>query len=174
MSTGRKGAEMKFDIDGIIVDNIDQHSDERGFLIETFRIDDEFFNSIYRLKDGTYVGCPMSYISATMPNQIRGPHEHKKQTDVFCFIGSSKFEVRLWDNRPNSNTYKKEMKIIAEDSAPLIVVVPPGIVHGYKNIGLDLGYVINMPDKLYAGWDKKEKVDEIRWEKDENSPFKME
>ena len=128
---------MKFDIDGVIVDNIDQHSDERGFLIETFRIDDEFFNSIYRLKDGTYTGCPMTYISATVAGQVRGPHEHKEQTDVFCFLGSSKFEIRLWDNRPDSNTYKKEMKIIAEDSAPLIVVVPPGVVHGYKNIGPD-------------------------------------
>jgi len=160
-------------INDVIVERVDKHVDERGFLIETFRIDDEFFNSIYRLKDGTYTGCPMSYISATKANTVRGPHEHKEQTDVFCFIGSSKFEVRLWDNRPDSSTYKTEMRFFAEESFPLIVIIPPGVVHGYKNVGSNLGYVVNMPDKLYAGWDKKEKVDEIRWESDENSPFKM-
>jgi hypothetical protein len=46
-------------------------------------------------------------------------------------------------------------------------------VHGYKCISDVPAYSINLPDKLYKGKDKSEEVDEIRWEKDENSPFKI-
>ena len=35
--------------------------------------------------------------------------------------------------------------------------------------------VVNLPNQLYAGEGKKEKVDEIRWEEEDNeaSPFKL-
>jgi dTDP-4-dehydrorhamnose 3,5-epimerase len=46
-------------------------------------------------------------------------------------------------------------------------------VHAYKNIGDEPGLVINLPNKLYAGWGKKEKVDEIRYEGNQDSPFKV-
>jgi dTDP-4-dehydrorhamnose 3,5-epimerase len=48
------------------------------------------------------------------------------------------------------------------------VVVPPGVVHGYKNISDRDGMVLNYPDKLYKGWGKKEEVDEIRHEDKED------
>jgi dTDP-4-dehydrorhamnose 3,5-epimerase len=52
---------------------------------------------------------------------------------------------------------------------PMRVIVPPGVVHGYINISNVDGYVLNFPNKLYAGKRKKEPVDEIRHE---NSEFK--
>ena len=51
----------------------------------------------------------------------------------------------------------------------LPILIPPGIVHGYKNISEDLGMVINYPDKLYKGWNKEEEVDEIRHEEKEDN-----
>jgi len=32
---------------------------------------------------------------------------------------------------------------------------------------------INMPDKLYKGVLKQDEIDEIRWEKDPESPYKI-
>jgi len=149
-------------MDGVIIKKLSQHSDLRGFLIETYRA------------DNIEIPTPqMSYISATFAGFARGPHEHKHQTDVFCFLGTSRFKVRLWDNRPESKTYQVDMEFYSELEEPLLVIVPPGVVHGYKNIGHELGYVINLPDKLYAGWDKESEVDEIRWENKEDSPFKI-
>lgn len=55
----------------------------------------------------------------------------------------------------------------------LAVLVPKGVVHGYKNVGDEDGMVINCPDRLYMGHGKRELVDEIRHEDDANSPFKM-
>jgi dTDP-4-dehydrorhamnose 3,5-epimerase len=60
------------------------------------------------------------------------------------------------------------MEVIGGDNNLITVIVPPGVVHGYKNISKDYGMVLNFPDKLYKGWDKKEEVDEIRHEDKED------
>lgn len=137
---------------------IKEHLDSRGWLSELYRMD-EFDD--YK--------AVMGYISVTHPESIRGPHEHIEQTDYFCFFG--RFSLYLWDNRKGSSTYKNKMVI--ENADRLIVVVPPGIVHAYKNSGDNDGMVLNFPDRLYAGWGRKEKVDEVRHEDDPESPFKV-
>jgi dTDP-4-dehydrorhamnose 3,5-epimerase len=52
-----------------------------------------------------------------------------------------------------------------------MVIVPPGVVHAYKNVGIENGLVFNAPDRLYAGEGKKSPVDEVRHEEVEDSPF---
>jgi dTDP-4-dehydrorhamnose 3,5-epimerase len=56
---------------------------------------------------------------------------------------------------------------------PVLVIVPPGVVHAYKNVGEADAFVLNFPNQLYAGWGKKEPVDEIRHESDPDSRFKI-
>jgi dTDP-4-dehydrorhamnose 3,5-epimerase len=148
----------KSEIEGVIIEKLNKFYDERGFLVETFRID----NLPKKIRP------MMSYISYTKPGIARGPHEHKNQTDVFCFIGPGSFRVNLWDNRENSGSYGNCMEVIGGDNNLITVIVPPGVVHGYKNISKDYGMVLNFPDKLYKGWDKKEEVDEIRHEDKED------
>ena len=67
----------------------------------------------------------------------------------------------------------KTPKVI-ENADRLIVVVPPGVVHAYKNSGDSEGIVLNFPDRLYAGKGRREKVDEVRHEDDPGSPFRVE
>lgn len=149
-------------IDGIIIKDLIKNEDNRGWLIELFRkdmIDDNNFPE-------------MSYISMTRPGVVRGPHEHLEQTDCFCFLGST-FKLLLWDNREESATYKNKMSLNIGKNVYKLIIVPPRIVHAYKNIGNKPGFVINLPNRLYAGWGKKEKVDEIRYEDNLKSPFKV-
>jgi len=142
-------------IEGVIIEQLTKFSDDRGYLVETFRID----NLPSKLRP------VMSYVSYTKPGIARGPHEHMEQTDIFCFMGPGNFKIRLWDNRKEYESYGNFLELIGGKDNPIILIVPPGIVHGYKNISEDeLGMVINYPDKLYQGWGKKEKVDEIRHE----------
>jgi len=149
---------MKFkngEIEGVIIKKLTRFSDERGFLVETFRID----NLPDKLKP------VMSYTSYTKTGIARGPHEHEEQTDIFCFMGPGNFKIKLWDNRKNSKTFNNYIELIGGKDNPIQVVVPPGVVHGYRNISEETdGMVINYPDKLYRGWGKKEEVDEIRHE----------
>lgn len=149
-------------IKGVVIKKLNKYEDERGWLTE-----------IYRSDEAGYIPV-MAYISATKPGVIRGPHEHKKQADCFVFVGPGSFELHLWDNRrEKSETNGEYLKIEVGENNPSLVIVPPGVVHGYKCVGAKDGYSINLPDKLYKGEGKKEEVDEIRWEGDINSPYKI-
>jgi len=56
----------------------------------------------------------------------------------------------------------------------MTAIVPPGVVHGYKNVSKTTrGMVVNYPDKLFMGWGRKEAVDEIRHEEENDSPFTL-
>ena len=135
--------------------------DERGWLAELFR-SDEISPDIMPA---------MSYISMTQPGVARGPHEHVDQTDYFCFIGPSNFKVYLWDSRTTSPSCGVKQVVYAGIDSPMVVIVPPGVVHAYKNIGQECGIVFNAPNRLYAGDGKKSPVDEIRHEEAAESPF---
>ncbi len=155
---------VKGQIEGVIIRNLVKHVDERGFLLETFRID-EVPENLHPV---------MSYVSYTEPGITRGPHEHKQQTDVFSFIGPGNFMIKLWDNRHDSKTYGNYMRFFAGEDKPLTVIVPPGVVHGYKNVSKTTrGMVLNYPDKLFMGWGRQEDVDEIRHEDEEDAEFHM-
>lgn len=148
-------------IEGVIIKKLKKNEDARGWLAEIYR-NDEFEYS-----------PAMSYVSATKPGVVRGPHEHLAQSDLFVFVGPGSFRVYLWDNRKESSTYQEKMELEGGEGEEISVLVPPGVVHGYKCISAVDGWSINLPDKLYAGAGKKEPVDEVRWEKDPASPFKI-
>lgn len=155
---------MKCNINDVVIRELKKFTDDRGWLMELFRIDEidpEFHPE-------------MAYISMTRPGVTRGPHEHKYQADYFCFIGPSTFRLYLWDNRPDSSTYKEKYQIDVGENKPTTVIVPKGIVHAYKNIGTLDGAVFNAANKLYAGNNRDEEVDEIRHENDSESAFKIE
>ena len=153
----------KISIKDVIVREIPRYDDDRGWLSELFRADEleAEFHPV------------MSYISMTKPGVVRGPHEHIDQADLFCFIGPSTFRIYLWDNRPNSPTHEANDVFDAGENEWLMVLVPKGVVHAYKNVGDVDGMVINCPNRLFAGHGKKEAVDEIRHEADEKSPFQV-
>lgn len=145
-------------IEGVVIKKLEPHVDNRGYLIETFRRDE--------LPDSFQP--EMSYVSYTKPGIARGPHEHLEQTDLFCFVGPGNFWVKLWDNRENSPTYGNYLEMVGGEDNRISVLVPPGVVHGYKNISEKEGMVLNFPDRLYGGWGKKGKVDEVRHEDEED------
>lgn len=142
-------------IENVFIQKLTKYLDERGYLVETFRMDTLPLD----------IRPEMSYVSFTEPGVGRGPHEHETQTDVFTFLGPGNFKIYLWDNRKECKTYMNRMVVYGGEDNPITLFVPPGVVHGYRNIsGTSRGMVINYPDKLFAGRDKKEKVDEIRHE----------
>lgn len=151
-------------IHDVIVYPLKKFVDERGWLAELFRHDE--------LQEEFYP--QMAYISVTEPLFQRGPHEHRDQADLFCFIGSGNFKLRLWDNREDSPTYRNVMTMFVGADNPQAVIIPKGVVHAYKNISkTEKGVVINCPNRLYMGDGKNEPIDEIRHEDDPDTIFKM-
>jgi len=148
---------------GVKICPLKKHVDERGWLAEIFRTD-ELDPQVHPV---------MAYVSESLPGVIRGPHEHVEQTDYFCFMGPSSFEVTLWDNRESSPSHWTRQRIVVGEETPSTVIVPAGVVHAYRNVGGKPGCVINFSNRLYAGEGKKGPIDEIRHENNPQSPFRL-
>ena len=140
-------------VEGCLIRQLNQFSDERGWLSEIFRRDE--------LPDPLHP--VMGYVSMTKPGVARGPHEHRDQTDLFAFFNGS-FRLYLWDGRDGSPTHGNRQMLDVGRENPVTVCIPPGVIHAYRNIGTADALVINCPNRLYAGPGKTEAVDEIRWE----------
>jgi dTDP-4-dehydrorhamnose 3,5-epimerase len=150
-------------IEGVEIRTLKFFHDKRGWLAEIFRQDE--------VPEGRWP--VMTYVSATLPGVTRGPHEHLDQTDGFAFIGPSDFRLYLWDTRPLSPTRGHRRVVTVGASNPAAVWIPPGVVHAYRNVGEVPGLVFNAPNRLYAGWGKREPVDEIRHENADPRKFPM-
>lgn len=145
-------------IQGVEIKPIKKWTDDRGYLSEIYRTDETDFRPA------------MSYLSETKPGVVRGPHEHREQSDYFVFI-IGEFKLYLWDNREGAPNYRQlEVHDVGGDN-PCSVIIPPGVVHGYKCVSKESGFTVNLPDQLFMGEGKKSEVDEIRWESMEDSPF---
>jgi dTDP-4-dehydrorhamnose 3,5-epimerase len=150
-------------IDGVLCRPLKKYNDARGWLCELFR-DDDLPPELRPV---------MGYISETLAGVTRGPHEHVDQTDYFGFFGPGNFKVIAWDNRPASPTFRNTWSDIVGADKPMLIVIPPGVVHAYTNVSSVAGLVFNGPNRLYKGPGRKAPVDEVRHEDDPDSPFRV-
>lgn len=111
-------------IDGVIINNLKTHSDERGFFREIFRFSKNFDN------------IPIGQISHSFVKDgvIKAWHGHVNQHQ-WNYVVSGQIKVVLIDNRRDSITYKNKIEFIAgENLNPIAYYFPPGVLHGYKCI----------------------------------------
>ena len=142
--------------------------DERGFFCETYR------REVY-----AELGIPEEMVqdnhSRSSYGIVRGMHFQIGRGAaklVRCTRGAI-VDVMV-DLRKGSPTYgAKEVREVGE-GAPYALIVPPGIVHAYRNVGDKDGLVFNAANRLYAGWLKQDEVDEIRHENHPDSPYRLE
>jgi dTDP-4-dehydrorhamnose 3,5-epimerase len=102
------------------------HEDDRGYLFEVIHSSDPFvskFGQVYIVGD-------------RLPHTIRAFHKHMTLHDWFAIVhGGAKFV--LVDDRPNSPTYKKFDILISTARKPSLIVVPPGVYHGWMSLEPD-------------------------------------
>ncbi|MFA5929107.1 MAG: dTDP-4-dehydrorhamnose 3,5-epimerase family protein [Candidatus Margulisiibacteriota bacterium] len=111
--------------------------DERGRLMEIIRSDDELF-----LKFG------QSYATTAYPGVVKAWHYHKKQYDNFvCVKGMMK--VVLFDGRDDSPTKGEVNEFFIGEHNPLLLRIPPKVMHGFKCISETEAMVINYPTELF-------------------------
>jgi len=124
-------------IDGVVLRQLRLVADERGWLMEVLRTDWELFERFGQ-----------AYITAAYPQVVKAWHMHKKQTDnIACVKGIIK--LVLYDGREPSSTHGEIYEIVLGEKNPTLVKIPPQIWHGFKNIGLEVAIVMNVPTKLY-------------------------
>lgn len=111
--------------------------DERGWLMEILRCDDDLFTKFGQV-----------YLTTAYPGVVKAWHLHKKQTDNFtCIHGSMK--VVLYDDRKDSSTYKEINEFVFGVEKPLLLSVPPFVYHGFKALGTKTAYFLSVPTEPY-------------------------
>src|SRR5688572_28629948 len=111
--------------------------DERGFLMEILRADDELFTKFGQV-----------YVSATYPGVVKAWHYHQRQVDNFaCVAGMVK--LVLVDTRADSPTNGAINEFFVGTQNPMLVQVPNLVYHGWKSISQDLALVVNVPTEPY-------------------------
>ena len=125
-------------IAGVQVKSLRVIPDERGWLMEVLRRDDQ----------GLFSQFGQVYVSATYPGVVKAWHYHRHQTDNFaCVAGMIK--LVLVDTRADSPTRDAVNEFYLGMQNPLLVQVPAGVYHGWKCISVEPSIVVNVPDEPY-------------------------
>jgi dTDP-4-dehydrorhamnose 3,5-epimerase len=112
-------------------------------------------------------------VTVTFPGRIRAWGIHRFTTDRL-FAASGSLCILCYDGRRDSPTFGAVNEFMLGVRNHGIVVIPPGVFHGWKNIGADEATIISMPSRLYdhegpdrweLPWDSEEarKVIPYRW-----------
>ncbi len=124
-------------IGGIEIKELKVYADERGRVMEILRSDDPAFKKFGQL-----------YMSTTMPGAVKAWHTHARQWDhICCVFGMIKLVV--YDERPNSQTKGELNEFHLGVHAPRVIVVPPGLWHGWKCTSLEEAVIINTVSELF-------------------------
>lgn len=118
-------------IEGVLAVPLKKIPDERGMIMHMLKCTDAHFEKFGEI-----------YFSTAYPGVIKGWHEHTKQTQFYAVIDGM-IKLVLYDNRPKSKTYKKLMEIFTGEDNYQLVRIPPGVINGYKSIGIKTAIVAN-------------------------------
>ena len=119
--------------------------DERGFLLEVLRADDEEF----------FTKFGQVYVSATYPGVVKAWHYHKVQVDHFACV-SGMVKLVLIDTREDSPTRGAVNEFFIGSQNPVLVQVPNLVYHGWKCISDEMSLVVNVPTEVYHHTDPDE------------------
>ncbi len=130
--------------------------DERGFLMEMLRVDDqELFTTFGQV-----------YVSATYPGAVKAWHYHEQQVDNFvCIAGMVK--LVLVDTRDDSPTKGAVNEFFLGTQNPTLVQVPNLVYHGWKCVSTEMALVVNTTNEPY----RYDQPDEFRLDPHGTLPY---
>ena len=124
-------------IEGVVVKKLRLIPDERGRLMEILRNDDELF-----IKFGQV------YMTTAYPGVVKGWHYHKKQVDNMAVVRGM-MKIVLYDSREDSPTFKEVNEFFMGEHNPLLIKIPPLVMHGFKCISEREAIAVNCPTEAY-------------------------
>ncbi|MEO1562355.1 MAG: dTDP-4-dehydrorhamnose 3,5-epimerase family protein [Pseudomonadota bacterium] len=132
-----KPEKKEAEIEGVIIETLVRHKDDRGNLVELLTARDGLSHPIVHVYS---VNCE--------PGSIRAWVYHKKQRDRLTFI-HGEFLIVLYDIREDSPTRGQLIQIRAGLENPIRLTLPTYVVHGVQNIGNDMATFVNLPTEVY-------------------------
>jgi dTDP-4-dehydrorhamnose 3,5-epimerase len=109
------------------------------------------------------LGAPLVqvHITTTLPGRVRGWGLHQHSSDRL-FVVSGLVKIALFDGRNDSPTRGAINEFVVTEKNPGLLLVPPNLYHGWKNIGTSEAIIINMPDRMYD-YDEPDALD-LPWD----------
>jgi len=105
--------------------------DERGIIMHMLKRTDDYFIQFGEI-----------YFSVIFPNAIKAWHLHKTMTLNYTVVVGN-IKLVLYDKRENSATYKEIQEIFLGEDNYCLVLVPPGIVNGFRAMGNKKAIIAN-------------------------------
>jgi dTDP-4-dehydrorhamnose 3,5-epimerase len=128
-------------IDGVRVQPSPLWPDDRGYFLEVMRLGrgpaSDFPAS------STQISAAVSY-----PGTIKAFHIHKHQTDYWAPVAGM-LQVALVDLRAGSPTHGRRNTFYLGHLRPWQLLIPPGVAHGYKVIGVEPAVLVYVTDHFY-------------------------
>jgi dTDP-4-dehydrorhamnose 3,5-epimerase len=118
-------------INGVLVKELSQITDERGKIMHMLRADEPHFEKFGEI-----------YFSIVYPGIVKGWHIHKEMTLNYAVI-SGMVKLVLYDPRKGSKTKGEIQELFIGDDNYVLVKIPPGIWNGFKGIGAKPAIVAN-------------------------------
>src|SRR2546427_10020601 len=124
-------------IDGVKTRPLKPIHDERGYLMEMIRSDWPEFAKVGQV-----------YVTIAYPGVVKGWHYHKVQTDNFI-VAKGAAKVVCYDNRQGSKTRGEGNEFFPGEGNPMLIQIPPLVVHGFKAIGGASVVLATAPNETY-------------------------
>jgi dTDP-4-dehydrorhamnose 3,5-epimerase len=88
------------------------------------------------------------HVTTTLVGRVRAWGLHQRLTDRL-FVVSGLVKIVVFDGRVGSPTAGRINEFTVSERNPGLLVIPPNLYHGWKNIGMHEAVIINMPDRMY-------------------------
>jgi len=131
-------------IDGVQIEPLQIYPDDRGFFTELARLGKGLATNM--VPDAVHK-IQVS-LTLTYPGTIKAIHYHSEQTDLWAPI-SGMVQVFLYDLRRHSRTFGAINTIFAGRFQPWEILIPPGVAHGYKALGVEPIQLVYFTDRHY-------------------------
>lgn len=131
-------------IEGVEILDLVRFNDDGGSITELARLEGGMHEQLadFEVKQVNY--------SEVEPGAIKAYHMHHRQTDVWYVPPCDKFLLVLHDCRKGSPSEGATMRTILGDGRSRLVRIPPGVAHGTRNIGRDVGRIIYFVDTHFS------------------------
>jgi len=131
-------------IDGVQIEPLQVYPDDRGFFTELARLGKGLAAKM--VPDD--VRKIQISLTLTYPGTIKAIHYHSEQTDLWAPV-SGMVQVFLYDLRRKSPTFGTINTIFAGRFQPWEILIPPGVGHGYKALGVEPIQLVYFTDRHY-------------------------
>jgi dTDP-4-dehydrorhamnose 3,5-epimerase len=122
---------------GVVVTPLNLVANERGRLLEVQRSDDPAFP-----------GFGQIYVTQSFAGVIKAWYRHRVQVDQIAAI-TGLVKLVLYDDREASRTKGMITEIYMGELAPKLVLIPPGVWHGFKAVGESGAFLVHLNDQPF-------------------------